>query len=140
MRNTARRRLPDGPWEEVSVKPITRVVLESTARRMSIDGTVLPLTTIEYEILSRLTQAAGSIVAREQLIAEVFERQFNPEDRALDVHIHRLRKKLGPYGWLLVTVRGSGHMLRAFAPQPTTAFGVITDERRSNRTNQLTNY
>jgi DNA-binding response OmpR family regulator len=128
MRNTARRRLPDGLWEEVSVKPITRVVLESTARRMSIDGTVLPLTTVEYEILSRLTQAAGSIVAREQLIAEVFERQFNPEDRALDVHIHRLRKKLGPYGWLLVTVRGSGHMLRAFAPQPKTALHVTADE------------
>lgn len=98
------------------MKPITCVVLESTARRMSIDGTVLPLTTVEYEILSRLTEAAGSIIAREQLIAEVFERQFNPEDRALDVHIHRLRRKLGPHGWLLVTVRGSGHMLRSLAP------------------------
>lgn len=98
------------------MKPITCVVLESTARRMSIDGTVLPLTTVEYEILSRLTEAAGSIIAREQLIAEVFERQFNPEDRSLDVHIHRLRRKLGPHGWLLVTVRGSGHMLRSLAP------------------------
>ena len=113
------------------MKPITRLVLEPTARRMSIDGTVLPLTTVEYEILSRLTEAAGSIVAREQLIAEVFERQFNPEDRALDVHIHRLRKKLGPYGWLLVTVRGSGHMLRAFAPPAQTAFNVTTDDQRA---------
>ena len=113
------------------MKPITRVVLEPTARRMSIDGTALPLTTVEYEILSRLAEAAGSIVAREQLIAEVFERQFNPEDRALDVHIHRLRKKLGPYGWLLVTVRGSGHMLRAFAPQPKTAPDVTTGEQRA---------
>jgi DNA-binding response OmpR family regulator len=95
------------------VKPITSVVLESTARRMSIDGMVLPLTTVEYEILSRLTKAAGSVVAREQLVAAVFERQFDPEDRALDVHIHRLRKKLGPHGWLLVTVRGAGHMLRS---------------------------
>ena len=102
------------------MKPIARVVLESTARRMSIDGTALPLTTVEYEILSRLTEAAGSIVAREQLIAEVFERQFNPEDRSLDVHIHRLRKKLGPHGWLLVTVRGSGHMLRSFASPANT--------------------
>lgn len=113
------------------MKPITRVVLESTARRMSVDGTVLPLTTVEYEILSRLAEAAGSIIAREQLIAEVFGRQFNPEDRALDVHIHRLRKKLGPYGWLLVTVRGSGHMLRAFAPQPKTALDVTIDEQRA---------
>jgi len=113
------------------VKPMTRVVLEPTARRMSVEGTVLPLTTVEYEILSRLAEAAGSIVARERLIAEVFERQFNPEDRALDVHIHRLRRKLGPYGWLLVTVRGAGHMMRAFAPQPKKAFDVTTDEQRT---------
>jgi len=110
------------------VKPIARVVLEPTARRMSIDGRDLPLTTVEYEILSRLTEAAGSVIARQQLVLEVFERQFNPEDRALDVHIHRLRKKLGPHGWLLVTVRGSGHMLRAFAPQPKTALDLITNE------------
>lgn len=95
------------------MKPITCVVVESTARRISIDGTVLALTTVEYEILSRLAEAAGSIIAREQLIAEVFERQFNPEDRSLDVHIHRLRKKLGPHGWLLATIRGSGHLLRS---------------------------
>ncbi len=82
---------------------------------MTIDGTELPLTTVEYEILSRLTEAAGSVISRELLVAAVFERQFNPEDRALDVHIHRLRKKLGPHGWLLVTVRNSGHMMRSFA-------------------------
>ncbi len=83
---------------------------------MSIDGRDLPLTTVEYEILSRLAEAAGSIIDRQQLVREVFERQFNPEDRSLDVHISRLRKKLGAHGWLLVTVRGSGHMLRATAP------------------------
>ncbi|MDP2322281.1 MAG: winged helix-turn-helix domain-containing protein [Acidobacteriota bacterium] len=103
------------------MKTITGVVLESTARRMSIDGTVLSLTAVEYEILSRLTAAAGSVIAREQLVTAVFERQFDPEDRSLDVHIHRLRKKLGPHGWLLVTVRGAGHMLRSFAP-PVSSF------------------
>ena len=95
------------------MEQIARVMVEPAARRMSIDGRVLPLTTVEYEILSRLAEAAGSVIAREQLIVEVFDRQFNPEDLALDVHIHRLRKKLGPHGWLLVTVRGSGHMLRS---------------------------
>ena len=95
---------------------------------MLATATVLPLTTVEYEILSRLTAAAGSSIAREQLIAEVFERQFNPEDRSLDVHIHRLRKKLGSHGWLLVTVRGSGHMLRAFTTQPTTTVPAATDD------------
>lgn len=100
---------------------------------MSIDGTVLPLTTIEYEILSRLTAAAGSVIPREQLVAEVFDREFNPEDRSLDVHIHRLRRKLGPHGWLLVTVRGSGHMLRALAAPMTIAAPAAMNPPREPR-------
>ena len=110
------------------MKPIARVVVEPTARRMSIDGRDLPLTTVEYEILSRLTEAAGSVIARERLMSEVFERQFNPTDRSLDVHIHRLRKKLGPHGWLLVTVRGSGHMLRSPNSKPTAPAQVTLGE------------
>jgi DNA-binding response OmpR family regulator len=112
---------------EVFVTSLTCVRLESAARRISIDGTVLPLTTVEYEILSRLAASAGSVVAREELVAAVFERQFNPEDRSLDVHIHRLRKKLGRHGWLLVTVRGSGHMLRSFASPVSITAAAETD-------------
>jgi two-component system response regulator CpxR len=97
------------------------VVLEPTARRISIDGAVLPLTTVEYEILSRLVESAGTIIARERLSLEVFDRRFNPDDRSLDVHVYRLRKKLGPHGWLLVTVRGCGHLLRAPAARPGPA-------------------
>lgn len=92
---------------------IACVVLESPARRLSVEGQTLDLTTVEYEILARLVQSAGSIVGREQLVAEVFERDFNPEDRSLDVHISRLRKKLGPHASLIVTIRGVGHLLRA---------------------------
>jgi DNA-binding response OmpR family regulator len=100
------------------------VVVESAARRVSVDGRSLDLTTVEYEILARLVRSAGSIVARERLIVEVFERQFNPEDRSLDVHISRLRKKLGPDASLIVTVRGAGHMLRAASAALTVAAGA----------------
>lgn len=96
--------------------PIAEVVLDSPARRLSVEGRDLVLTTVEFEILARLVQSAGTIVGREQLVAEVFERQFNPEDRSLDVHISRLRKKLAPHGSLIVTIRGVGHMLRACSP------------------------
>jgi DNA-binding response OmpR family regulator len=94
------------------VDRIAPVVVESAARRVFVDGRSLDLTTVEYEILTRLVRSAGSIVARERLVVEVFEREFNQEDRALDVHISRLRKKLGPDASLIVTVRGAGHMLR----------------------------
>jgi DNA-binding response OmpR family regulator len=105
------------------------MVLEPAVRRMSIGGHVLPLTKVEYKILSRLTEAAGTIIARERLIVDVFERQFDPEDRALDVHIHRLRKKLGPYGWLLLTVRGSGHMVRLLSAHPTAPTDAAANDR-----------
>jgi len=95
------------------VNRIARVVLESPARRLSVEGQALDLTTVEFDILARLVQSAGSIVGREQLVAEVFERAFNPDDRSLDVHISRLRKKLGPHASLIVTIRGVGHLLRA---------------------------
>jgi two-component system response regulator CpxR len=78
-----------------------------------LEGTPLELTAIEYEIMARLVESVGTIVARERLISEVFGRAFNPRDRVLDIHISNLRRKLGPHRWLIVTARGSGHMLRA---------------------------
>jgi DNA-binding response OmpR family regulator len=81
-----------------------------------LEGTPLDLTAIEYEIMSRLVESAGTIVARERLISEVFGREFNPQDRALDIHIGNLRRKLGPHGSLIATARGAGHMLRAPIP------------------------
>lgn len=89
------------------------VSLDAPGRQLSIDGRGLDLTTVEFEILARLVQSAGTIVRRERLVTEVFERQLNPEDRSLDVHISRLRKKLAPHGSLIVTIRGAGHLLRA---------------------------
>ena len=92
---------------------IARVSLEASARTLSVNGETLELTTVEYEILARLVHAAGHVVPRARLIEEVFQRQASPDDRALDVHISHLRKKLGFYKSLIVTVRGVGHMLRA---------------------------
>lgn len=92
---------------------IARVSLEASARLLTVNGETLDLTTVEYEILARLVQAAGHVVPRTQLIEEVFQRESSPDDRALDVHISHLRKKLGHYKSLIVTVRGVGHMLRA---------------------------
>jgi DNA-binding response OmpR family regulator len=89
------------------------VSLDLPGRQLSINGRSLDLTTVEFEILARLVQSAGSIVLRERLVTEVFARELNPEDRSLDVHISRLRKKLAPHGSLIVTIRGAGHLLRA---------------------------
>ena len=94
---------------------VATVTLETAARRLFVEGQALHLTSIEFDILACLVRSAGTVVSRDRLMTEVFSRAFNPEDRALDVHISHLRKKLGSHASLIVTVRGVGHMLRAVA-------------------------
>jgi DNA-binding response OmpR family regulator len=77
-----------------------------------VDDVPLDLTAKEYEIMARLVQSAGTIVDRERLFSEVFGREFRPDNRALDMHVSNLRRKLGRHGFLVVTVRGLGHLLR----------------------------
>jgi len=77
-----------------------------------LEGAPLDLTAIEYEIMARLVESAGTIVTRERLTSEVFGRKLHPQDRALDIHISNLRRKLAPHESLILTARGAGHMLR----------------------------
>lgn len=88
------------------------VTIEPAARRLSVGDRELPLTSIEYDILACLVRAAGHIVTRDELMQTVFKRGVDPADRALDVHISRLRHKLGEHRTLILTVRGAGYMLR----------------------------
>ncbi len=94
---------------------LASLTLEPGARRLSVEGQPLDLTSLEFDILACLVRAAGTVVDRDRLMTEVFARQLNPEDRALDVHISRLRRKLGQHSSLIVTVRGVGHMVRSRA-------------------------
>lgn len=96
----------------IIVSRIPRITCEPASRQVFLDGTPLDLTAIEYEIMARLVESAGTIVTRERLTSEVFGRALHPQDRALDVHISNLRRKLGPHGSLIVTARGAGHLLR----------------------------
>ena len=91
---------------------IARITCHQPSRQICLDDVPLDLTTIEYDIMACLVQSAGTIVGRGRLIAEVFDREFRRENRALDMHISNLRRKLGQHSFLIVTVRGIGHSLR----------------------------
>jgi len=84
-----------------------------TAREVVVDGRVVPTTTFEYEILEFLVRAAGRVVTRDELTAALYHRRSTPFDRAIDVHVSRIRKKLGPAGAALRTVRGVGYLFRS---------------------------
>jgi two-component system response regulator CpxR len=93
-----------------------------TAREVLCAGAAIALTTVEYDILEFLVRAAGRIVSRDELTAALYRRRASPFDRALDVHISNLRKKLGAQGAMIRTVRGVGYLCRA-GPEPEAEEG-----------------
>jgi two-component system, OmpR family, response regulator CpxR len=75
------------------------------------DGLPLDLTAVEFDILEFLVRAAGRVVSRDELTTMLFQRAATPYERALDVHISHLRKKLGDSGNdSIQTVRGAGYV------------------------------
>ena len=94
----------------MSVRPS----LDSTHRCLCIDTRSVPLTDVEYSILQALMRLPGTVCTRDQLVQEVYQREFHPMDRSLDMQISRLRKKLDleKVGITIRTVRSSGYVLQ----------------------------
>jgi two-component system response regulator CpxR len=91
--------------------------LHREAREAYYDGRRLPLTEVEFMLLSIFLDSPGAVLVREDLVARVFQRSFNPLDRSLDVHICRLRKKLDivpELGSSIKTIRNAGYL---FSPE-----------------------
>ena len=93
--------------------------LDAEARTAALGDKALLLTPVEYDLLLALARCAGRVRSREQLLLEAAERDFEAFDRAIDVHISALRRKLGDdprAPRFIETVRGCGYrMLKAEA-------------------------
>ena len=80
-----------------------------------LDGRRMTLTRKEYDLLSLLVQHAGQIVPRDALLQEVWGYSPAIRTRTLDVHVRRLRKKLGSYADLYIeTIFGIGYRFQPF--------------------------
>ena len=73
---------------------------------------------IQTDADRRGLQAAGRVVTRDELTASLYRRRASPFDRAVDMHVSNLRKKLGARGDRIRTVRGVGYLFRADAGPP----------------------
>jgi DNA-binding response OmpR family regulator len=93
--------------QQVEVGGLT---IDFTARRVVRDGTEVPLTRKEFDILATLARRPGIAVARDRIIIEVWQTSW-VGPHVLDVHMAALRGKLGDPG-LVQTVRGVGYRLR----------------------------
>lgn len=89
--------------------------LDPAARQVSLDGTPVPLSTREFDLLHALMLNAGRVLSREQLEQQLYSWGYEVDSNAIEVHIHHLRRKLQP--GLIQTVRGIGYtMLRSAEP------------------------
>lgn len=83
--------------------------IDFTARRVTINGENTELSPKEYDLLFYMAKNKGIALSREKLITNVWGYDFFGDDRTLDTHIKLLRRHLGEYSSLIVTLRGTGY-------------------------------
>ena len=85
------------------------VVIDEASYSAKVHGKPLDLTFKEFELLRFLAQHPGRVFTREQLLSEVWGYDYFGGTRTVDVHIRRLRAKLGDLESLIGTVRNVGY-------------------------------
>jgi two-component system, OmpR family, response regulator len=85
--------------------------IDPSGRRVFVDGDLVELTRIEFELVTQLASQAGRVASKTDLLSRVWG--FEGYDQNLvEVHISSLRRKLGARGAMIQTVRGVGYVLR----------------------------
>jgi two-component system response regulator MtrA len=105
----ARLRRPD--LRSGGARSFGELTVDAVARRAQVGAVVLDLTRVEFDILAALARRPGAAVSRGWLVENVLESEREGGERTLDVHISRLRKKLGPCAKKVATVFGVGYRL-----------------------------
>lgn len=86
--------------------------MDLLARKVTLAGKVIDLQTREFSLLEYLLKFKGQLVTRTMLLESVWDYHFDPQTGVIDVHISRLRKKLGDTNNKLIrTVRGAGYII-----------------------------
>lgn len=107
VRALLRRSSTDLEAEMIQAGPLSINVPSRTA---SVNGTVLELTTTEFDLLALLARRAGRVQQRSVLVEELRGIDFDSFDRSVDVLVSRLRRKLGEHDHMIKTVRGLGYL------------------------------
>src|SRR5713101_5577250 len=110
LRRTQPARAADGVPEVLSVGDVE---LDPATRSVLRAGQPVDLTSVEFNLLEVLLREAGRVVTRERLVNAVLSRKFMPFDRSIDMHVSKVRRKLGDSeenGDHIKTIRGVGYM------------------------------
>jgi DNA-binding response OmpR family regulator len=90
--------------------------IDPIERQATIGGVAMALTSRELAMLLHLAQRSDRVVKRSEMLAHVCQMNFDPGSNLVDVHISRLRDKLGSHAWMIETIRGVGYKLRDQEP------------------------
>jgi len=83
------------------------MVLDTKSARVTVNGTAIKLTSLEFRLLSYLMHHGGKVVSRTELVEHLYDQDFDRDSNTIEVFIGRLRKKLGVD--VLHTIRGMGY-------------------------------
>lgn len=121
IRAVLRRSQPGSSGLSAPKISVGDVELDAAARVVRRHGIAVELTSVEFTLLEMLLRAAGQVVTREQIAKDVLGRRFMPYDRSIDMHVSKLRRKLGgsPNGEERIkTIRGVGYIYARPSEEP----------------------
>ncbi len=92
IRAVLRRTSPNRPVAPLVIGGLT---IDERARVVTLDGVTLDLSPKEFELLAYLANRVGEVIAKRELLANVWNQPYGGSDKTVDVHLHWLRRKLG---------------------------------------------
>jgi two-component system, OmpR family, phosphate regulon response regulator PhoB len=112
------RRLASPPVSGGSVLVEGPLTIDRSAHQVTLNGKEVSLTATEYKLLEILVERRGRVQTRSQLLETVWAAQPDIQTRTVDMHVQRLRSKLGEAAELIETVRAFGYRFRGASDTP----------------------
>ena len=106
------KRAAPSKGQQSTVLKAGNLEMDLLARKVSLSGKLIELQTREFRLLEYLLKFKGQLVTRTMLLEAVWDYHFDPQTSVIDVHISRLRKKLGDKNNTIIkTLRGAGYII-----------------------------
>lgn len=96
------------------------LVVDRDGFQVTESGVLVPLTPLEFKVLAYLLDRSGRVVTRTRLLQDVWDYRYTGDDRTVDVHVSRLRRKLPSLRGRLTAIRNIGYRLDLDAPAAAT--------------------
>jgi DNA-binding winged helix-turn-helix (wHTH) protein len=104
------------------------MLIDRAAREVTLGGAAVSLTAKEFSLLAYLCERRGKVVSRDELLKRVWGNRYEGGARTVDIHVRRLRAKLGS-ALPLATLRGSGYKLEAPATEAKVSIAGAPEPR-----------